>query len=453
MADDVSGVDFSKYATWGKVTTPSGGVYYQVPNSAWVYDPVSTQLRGKGRPVLFRNPKPGLDEKQKAQDQHDAQVKLQENAMSPQGQLLPLFGGTATALGGAYLANQMWGNPAKAVAQNVAQDGAKQVLQQGVSPTNVASVANPGVQQVANQAVAPVANTASEAFNGATAIGQNADGSLIMSNAVAPEASNAVSAAVPSAAPGFIESITPNLSGFGGSAAGFAVPAAVAGATYLGGKAALDMAQGHTPGLPGRIILGMATGGLSEVAGHFLGQHKKTSEVQNDRWSDLAKDGVITPEQLAAKQADLQRSAKERSQDPITGKSWDLQTAVDRVKQGGAAADEFAQTYGPHKVYGADWGTYTPDQQRAIIKANADAGNWTSSKGDVLFKDDEKAKQIKDQVLSGNLGTVNPSGSAAPIIVPPARSTTSSPGMALDGGRISYMGKELAKRANARTSR
>ena len=101
MADAVpTGMDFSQYATWNKVTTPSGGTYYAVPGSSFVYDPFMSML--KGRPVLWRNPTPQLQAEAEAKEQQEKLAKAQADAMSPAGQLLPIAGGTAGTIGAAY---------------------------------------------------------------------------------------------------------------------------------------------------------------------------------------------------------------------------------------------------------------------------------------------------------------------------------------------------------------
>lgn len=68
--------------------------------------------------------------------------------------------------------------------------------------------------------------------------------------------------------------------------------AAALGGTYLGGKAGLDMIQGKKPGLPGRVILGMATGGLSEV-GNALFNRESTRDRQNKKLNSLLESGVM----------------------------------------------------------------------------------------------------------------------------------------------------------------
>lgn len=391
MAAKTNSSDVTGWQKWETVKTPQGEVLYKDPNKpGWVYDPVLSA--NKGRNVFRRDPTLEITKTQEAEDAAKKQQDLQNQAMSPIGQLTPIAGTVGgTVLAGMALNGGLFG----------------------------------GAGTAAGAGAAAGAGTAAGVGSGvASGVGAGLAGAV-------PAAPIGISAtSVPgaaAAAPGFI----------GSGAAGLAVPAAVAGATYLGGKAAYDMFRGREMDLPGRAILGVATGGISEV-GKALGfwGGKNTTRTQQDRWGKLADQGAITPEVLAAKEADLSRSAKERSFDPIAGKKWDLQTAQDRVKQGGTAADEFGLVYGNFKTFGKDWDAYTPDQKRAIITANAQAGNYTSDKGDVLFKDEEKAKQIKDQVLSS---VTAPVASNAPTSVQQMmRTNTRSPGIDKNGKRISY---------------
>jgi hypothetical protein len=63
---------------------------------------------------------------------------------------------------------------------------------------------------------------------------------------------------------------------------------AIAAGTYLGGKAGLDMLKGKKPDLAGRVVLGIATGGLSEVANKIFGG-KSTKQYQQERIDKLLK--------------------------------------------------------------------------------------------------------------------------------------------------------------------
>lgn len=89
-------------------------------------------------------------------------------------------------------------------------------------------------------------------------------------------------------------------------AAGYAVPAAIAGATYLGGKSALDQLKGkETKGAAdwiGRGTLGIATGGLSEIANKtplkgLLGS-SDTWKTEGNRLGELEEEGIFVPQNL-----------------------------------------------------------------------------------------------------------------------------------------------------------
>lgn len=104
MSDPLAGVDYSQYPSWQRITAPTGAVYYVVPGTGYVYDPfLSAQ---KGRPVLWTNPQPALDEKAKVEDERQRQIKQQEKASSPEGQIVPVAGTVVGTVGGAYVVNK-----------------------------------------------------------------------------------------------------------------------------------------------------------------------------------------------------------------------------------------------------------------------------------------------------------------------------------------------------------
>lgn len=85
---------------------------------------------------------------------------------------------------------------------------------------------------------------------------------------------------------------------------GVAVPAAVAGATYLGGKYGLDLLKGNKEswgdadwqGKSGRVIAGMATGGISEIARALMGGKNKDQQGRDSYRSQLKDSGFYDPE-------------------------------------------------------------------------------------------------------------------------------------------------------------
>ena len=102
---------YANYQQWEVVTTPSGGTYYKVPGTSFVYDPFTSGIKGK--PVLFRNPQPELDKEAAAQSEHDKEVALRDKqvaaqlqAASPAGQVLPIAGTVAGTVGAGWAMNQ-----------------------------------------------------------------------------------------------------------------------------------------------------------------------------------------------------------------------------------------------------------------------------------------------------------------------------------------------------------
>lgn len=433
MADDVSGADFSKYPSWVVVKTPSGGTYYQVPNSPWVYDPVTSQLRG--RPILFRNPKPGLDERQKAIDQQDAQIKMQQQASSPLGQLVPVVGGTGAAIGGAYLANRMF-NPSTAAntTQTTTNVGNQVANQVALTPSTVGST-DLGAAAPFGYGATEVPTTASGAFNaGVSGVGPIADGSGYAANIGAnPGATTGVSSGLQSLGMG---------SGAANIAGQYVIPGigAALGAYDIGSNLVSGQKMGTVHGAlsgagtgasVGTMILpgvGTAIGaGVGALGGALLGQfgHGKNYYHGKDRESEI--------NQFSGGSGTLTLPTKDGSTFTVTADQFRHDPAFYNSRPG---AEEFIPE--ANRIVGIS-GTEKPDVQKQQLAS--------------LFSNALHAG-VSSEALQGLVGgNTSPAPQATPVVIPPARSLTSSPGIALDGGRISYMGKELAKRANARNSR
>lgn len=146
----------------------------------------------------------------------------------------------------------------------------------------------------------------------------------------------------------------------------------------------------------------------------------------------------------------------------------------DEYQKAGLEAGDLTGVYGNIKTYGPAWANLTQEQRQAVTQANIESNLYSSKKGDVLIKDEEKAKQNFDNVMkgfqagvqTGVQATVDPKlaplqpgqtaastasfatgqpqtpaqaaaqGSIAKIVMP--RTNTRSPGVGLDGRRISY---------------
>lgn len=220
----------------------------------------------------------------------------------------------------------------------------------------------------------------------------------------------------------------------------------------LGGKAAYDMIKGKKPNTAGRVVLGMATGGLSEVANKFLNR-KTTKEYQKEKWGNLAK-ASDAPTADYAKQYLNYLNSDRAKEDAKYENTFDGKKAAGKL-----AAEDVWGGEGIFKTFGSDWlGKYNENQRRDISQALIDNDLLGSSKGDITVKDANKAKEIASSIFGGvtPMGQAiqpvekpvvdNPKFAALPIqkltpmtqALTPQRSSTSSPGIGLDGKRINY---------------
>jgi hypothetical protein len=228
-----------------------------------------------------------------------------------------------------------------------------------------------------------------------------------------------------------------------GSVSGLGALGGIAAATYLGGKSAMNMLQGKndnsTQGKLGRGILGMATGGLSELARPLLG-HKSTRERTSERTQGLlsASDDVDYQNYVQGMRKQYESAPLDPSK-PFAGKYG----SFDEYKAAGLEAADLTGVAGNIEAYGPEYAKLTQDQRQAITQANIDLDNYYSEGGDVLIKDKAKAEQARKQVL-GDTSQVKGAAPIAPTSTPNApqlqRSSTLSPGIGKDGKRIQNPG-------------
>lgn len=333
----LSNYDYSKYPTWEQVKTPSGATYYVVPGTAFVYDPFLSQQKGK--PVLWQNPKPQQDERAKAE-------KAAKDAASPLNQLLPVAGSTAGVIGAKYAVDAL--GPASAAEKLAEAELAKQTALQ--APEIVS----------------------------ATTAGTEAAGAGVGAEAAGAGAGTA------GAGSGFI---------------GYGPLAGIAAGTYLAGKAAydqlMDKQDNSAQGKFGRGQLAWSTGGLSEVARAFglnLG-HKSTKQVQQEHTKQLAD---TAPEDTAwLNYLGGMRNQEVNKETPFAGKY----KTFDEYKEAGLQADDLTGVYGNLKTFGPEWAKLNFNQQKQVTQGLIDAGLYNSKKGEVVITDEDKAHEIKNQVL------------------------------------------------------
>ena len=427
MAEEAAGYDYSQYQTWKQVKTPGGGTYYQVPGTSLVYDPFLSQT--KGRPVLWQNPQPSLDTEAEAKAEKERQIKLQEQQASPMNQFLPVAAGTAATVAAPWLLNQLGvtstGASLPAAAGQVAQTAGPGLLESvGGSLSNAGAFANGAM----GGSFGPVASGAEYAasLSGAGTGATTAAGSGFLSNAL-PIAGGLYGAYT------LGQNLMDNKKDpLGGAASGAALGASV-----------------------GSVLPGVGTligGGIGAVVGGLaglFGTDKSTKERQAERWGELEKQGVANVG--AAYQANHpQDDSGTWNSGKYSGQKWTFEKAQDLAKED---PTHFLHVYGNYKTFGNDWNSYGVDKQKQIVGGLVNAGLYKSEKGDIQIKDENKAREIKDQILAGTYAptAAAPQVNAAPAPSTPAapkRSSTLSPGIGMDGKRI---GIDLAKRINART--
>lgn len=176
------------------------------------------------------------------------------------------------------------------------------------------------------------------------------------------------------------------------------IPAAVVASTAAAGKAGLDMLKGETPGTPGRAQLGIATGGLSEIAnlmgfGGILG-HKSTKDIQKEHTQELRGQGADNAAWQAYVAGARQQHENGGPPDPSKPFFNGKYESFDEYKKAGLDAADLEGVHGNLSTFGPDWAGYSPEQRKAITQSLIDNNMYESKKGEVEVTDAAKAKEI-----------------------------------------------------------
>jgi hypothetical protein len=199
-----------------------------------------------------------------------------------------------------------------------------------------------------------------------------------------------------------IMSEAPITGGF--SSLGIGPQAGIIGAGLLGGRSALRMLQGKQKNWKdasladnaGRLVLGMATFGGSELANKLFGGHKSTRDVARGNTSRLLK---VSPEDtkwqdyVKGMRGQYDAAPSDPSK-PFAGKyaNWN------EYKKAGLEAGDLTGVLGNLEL-GPDYGKASFDQQKAITQKLIDKDQYYSKKGEVKIKDQALAKQIASEIL------------------------------------------------------
>lgn len=186
-----------------------------------------------------------------------------------------------------------------------------------------------------------------------------------------------------------------NIASMGGLSS-VAVPGAVIAGTLLAGKAGYDMLKGRDANPIGRGLLGIATGGISEIAKAtgLLGR-KSTKDYQDERWGALSESAQ-----------GLRQANHPEGDDGIwdtgkyAGQKWTFEKAKDLAKDD---PTHFIGVLGNLETFGDSWLSTPLDKQKAVVAELVRQGLYKSDKGDVLISDRDKAKAkaIYDSIVNG----------------------------------------------------
>lgn len=473
------GVDYSRYREWQKVTAPNGAVYYKVPNTGYLFDPFASAA--KGRPVLYTDPSPQVTERQKAEQERQDAINAQKQAASPMGQILPVVGSTAGVIGANYAVNAL--KPATAIGAVNTATGPAVIMSDGSIAGQAANTATQAATQVA-------ATTPAQAFAGAVQAPVGDAVATSMGNGILTTASPEVIPGAGAVTPP-VEGIgiTPYLGVAGAALGGYGLYNAIkahdsksaflSGAGLGGGLAAAAPLLGFTPlGWAGLGLAALGGGAFGLGAESLLG-HKTTKEYEAERWGGLQENGVNDANAaFQANHPDGDTGVWQTGK--YAGKKWNFTDALDLAKDD---PSQFRLVFGNYQTFGNDWAKYSPAQQDAIVRELINQGLYKSDHGDILITNENKAREIKDQILAGNQTTtaVNPQvatntqgqttvNPVAPVTAPPQAQTnsqwqydirlpqpttpmviTNKPNVTANiPGGAAIIGKQLADRINAR---
>lgn len=195
--------------------------------------------------------------------------------------------------------------------------------------------------------------------------------------------------------------------------AGALVPgAAVAAGLLAGGKGVKDLLAGKSgtdswEGLAGRGTLGIATGGLSELARltGLLG-HKSTKDYQKERLEKLR---ATDPDAAAHLQAlrDVANANNDTWQDgQFAGKKWNFEDASTLAAEDPTHFISNLGNFEATKDRDVRWMDLDEAIQKATVAQALAENLYTPDKGSVLVSDADRFNQIIDEQLKNSQGVV-----------------------------------------------
>ena len=152
-------------------------------------------------------------------------------------------------------------------------------------------------------------------------------------------------------------------------------------------------------GIKNDVALLAALGPTALLAKKFglLTPHKTTRQVAQENTKNLlntGKDDQTWQNYVQGMRSQYNAPPPDPSK-PFAGKyaSWD------EYQKAGLDAADLTGVVGNLKAYGPQYAGLSFDQQKALTQKNIDAGNYSSSKGEVNINDEAKAKSFLDELL------------------------------------------------------
>jgi hypothetical protein len=175
--------------------------------------------------------------------------------------------------------------------------------------------------------------------------------------------------------------------------------------------AASGAAIGSFFGAPGAAIGAGIGGGVGLIKSFF--DNPSVKEQVKDRWSGLAKSGDPATQSYAQQYLAYLDSPQAKID------AEQVNTFDGKKEAGTLRAEDVWGGHGMFKTFGSDWlNKYSEDQRRKISQEMINQNLLTSEKGDIKVTDAAKAKQIADQVVSGQ-----PAPAPAPVPAAPPPGT------------------------------
>lgn len=167
--------------------------------------------------------------------------------------------------------------------------------------------------------------------------------------------------------------------------------------------AGLGLSLSAAAPLVGMGPLGWGAIGLMALGGGGLGAlaaHKTTRDVAREHSAKLAGQGQADPvwQQYVGAMREQHNSAPPDLSKPFHGGQY---ASWDEYKKAGLDAGDLTGVYGNMNTFGPEWAHLGMDKQKAVTQALIDSNLYKSKKGEVVVTDENKARELYSNVLSG----------------------------------------------------